>query len=341
MSDAADMMTERRHHFSVFDRTAMLMSWVLACALFLSVGWLTMAPDDPLGAVSVLTRDGAFMMIVQIAALAGVVSALATIIAGQRLTDVGTFAVALGLALVSLRGGTAEYLLMQGAAVSATSERALAVRFAIEALGWFLVTVVAVLVASVVQRWCFGSLEDDATSAGHPPGGEIPTLAGCDIPQLSESWLAVSAGRQTAPRDGLKHTLTVIAVGLAAMAVLSFGLSSRSIRHGQTCFVVAASVCIAVYIAYRSVPVRSVLWCILGVGMTALIGYVWALVRPAVPGLPPNIPSCHFLRILPVQFISVGTAAALALFWYVYTPPSDTSTSRREGPPASPVKGRR
>lgn len=351
MSNVANTMTGQRHHFTMFDRTATLASWALAGALFLTVGWLTMAPDDPLGAVSFLTRDNALMMIVQLAALAGVVSALATVIAGRRLTDVGTFAVAIGLALVSLRGGTAEYLLLEGADASgaspppmyigATFERSLAVRFAVEAVGWFVVIAVAVLVACVVQHWCFGSSEDPDPSAGGAPRGEAPTLAGYDIPRLSANWLAVSPDRQTAPMEGVKHTLTVVAVTLAAMAVLSFGLSSRSIRHGQTCFVVAASVCIAVYVAYRSIPVCSVLWSILAVAVTAMVGYGWALLRPTVASLPPNVPSCHFLRILPIQFISVGTAAAIATLWYVYTPPSAPSASRQSHSQISQAKGRR
>ncbi len=341
MSEVADTMLGHQQHFTMLDRTATLMSWALAGALFLTVGWLTMAPDDPLGAVSFLTRDNALMMVIQIAALAGVVSALATVIAGRRLTDVGTFAVALGLALVSLRGGTAEYLLVQGAEVSATFEHTLAIRFAVEAAGWFVVIVVAILVASAVQHWCFGSLEDSPPPPTRAPHGEMPTLAGYDIPRLSGNWLGVSVDRQTAPMEGAKHALTVIAVTLAAMAVLSFGLSARSIRHGQVCFVVAASVCIAVYVAYRSIPVRSALWSILAVAVTALVAYAWALLRPAVPGSPPNIPACHFLRILPVQFISVGAAAALGTFWYIFTPPSDAGTSRRAAPQISQPKGRR
>lgn len=341
MSDVANTMMGHQHHSTMLDRTATLMSWVLAGALFLTVGWLTMAPDDPLGAVSFLARDKALMMVVQIAALAGVVSALATVIAGRRLTDVGTFAVALGLALVSLRGGTAEYLLVQGVEISATFERTLAIRFAVEAAGWFVVMVVAIFVASAVQHWCFGSSEDSSPSSTRAPHGGTPTLAGYDIPRLSANWLGLSVDRRTAPTEGAKHALTVIAVTLAAMAVLSFGLSARSIRHGQVCFVVAASVCIAVYVAYRSIPVRSALWSILAVAVTALVAYAWALLRPAAPGLPPSVPSCHFLRILPVQFISVGTAAALGTFWYVYAPPSDTSTSRRAAPQISQAKGRR
>ena len=108
--------------------------------------------------------------------------------------------------------------------------------------------------------------------------------------------------------------------GLVAIGVLSAGLSSRSIQHGQECVVVAAGVCIACYFAHRMVPVQSTLWSILAVGLTALAAYLWAGVRPAGSGLPQNIPSSHFLRVLPLQFISVGTAAAIAMFWYMYAP---------------------
>jgi hypothetical protein len=115
------------------------------------------------------------------------------------------------------------------------------------------------------------------------------------------------------------------------MSVLSFGLASRNIRHGQVCFVVAASVCIGTYVAHRTNPVRSAFWSILAVGILSVVGYAWASVRPETPQLPPNIPSSHFLRILPIQFVSVGTAAAIAMFWY--TAPAVASTAGKEGSP--------
>jgi hypothetical protein len=341
MSDAANMMTDYRHHSGVLDRAATLTSWALAVALFSTVGWLTMAPDDPLGAVSVLTRDRALVMISQIAALAVVVSALATVIAGKSLADVGTFAVALGLALVSLRGATAEYLLVQDADASGASHRGLALRFAMETVGWFGVALIAMFVASLVQRWCFNASADRFASAGRGTGAPAPTLAGYDIPRISAGWLGVSLSRQTAPKEGLAHMVTAVVVGFAAMGVLSFGLTARSIRHGQSCFLVAAAICIAVYIAQRAIPVRSVLWSVLAVGLLALLGYLWAFLRPASPGLPPNVPASPFLRILPVQFIAVGTASAVGMFWYVCEPPADAGTSRRSAPQRTPVKGRR
>ncbi|MGD2111025.1 MAG: hypothetical protein PVI86_16735 [Phycisphaerae bacterium] len=340
MSDAADAMTEQWHQPGTLDKTVTLASWGLAAALFLTVGWLTMAPDDPLGAVSVLTRQGAIGMIVQIAALGGVVGALATLIAGRRLPDVGPFAVALGLALVSLRGGTAEYLLLQRADLPGKTENALAVRFALGALGWFLVLAVSVLVSAAVQRWLF--TDSVAAPVPNKPNerDRHPTLAGCDIPRLSTHWLPTDRARQTRPADGVKHMLIVAAIALAAMSVLSFGLSARTIRHGQTCFIVAASVCIGVYVAYRSVPVRSALWALLAVSLITLTAYVWAALAPQAPGSPPNVPSSHFMRILPVQFVSVGAAAALGMFWYVYAP-QPLADASRTAPPASRPKGRR
>ncbi|MGB2987458.1 MAG: hypothetical protein WBE26_16460 [Phycisphaerae bacterium] len=326
MSHASSTIMSERPQLSLLDRAATLSSWVLAAALFLTVGWFAMEPDDPLGPVSMLGRHGAPMMLIQAAALAGVVGGLATMIAGRRLADAGTFAAALGLAVVSLRGGTAECLLVQGADVSTSFERGLALKFALEAVGWLVVMCVALVVSVLVMRWCFKESDDP----GPAPADAAPsrsrlsiTPAGCDIPRFSSRWFGVPLDRQTPPADGVKHTIIATGVGLAAITLLSAGLSSRSIQHGQVCFVVAAAVGLGTYFAHRMAPVRSALWSILAVVLIALMGYVWAAVRPAVAGLPPSIPSSHFMRVLPIQYISIGTAAALAMFWYVYVPVFD------------------
>lgn len=321
MGDAPSTMMVERPEPSLLDRAATLASWVLAGALFLTVGWFALEPDDPLGPVSVYARHGTLMMLFQAAALAGVAAALATVLAGRRVVDIGTFAAAFGLAAVSLRGSTAEHLLVRGADLSDTLERGLAFRFAIEGVGWFVVIAVAIGVSAIVARWCFGpagGADRDRTVSRSVAA--YPMLAGYDVPWLPARWLGGVDAEQTPIADGVRHMLITAAVGLAAMGVFSAGLSSRSIQHGQVCFVVAAAISIGTYAAYRILPVRSAFWTILAVGLVALVGYLWAMVRPTMPGLPPNIPSSHFLRILPVQFISVGTAAAVATFWSVCVP---------------------
>ncbi len=318
MSDVPVSLGIDRPQLGLVGRLATLTSWALAAALFLTVGWMALAPDDPLGSVSVLTRRGGLTMLVEAAVMAAVMAALATVIVGRQLPDVGTFAAALGLAVVSLRGATAEYLLVHNSSAVEWTERALAWRFALEAGAWFIVLIIAAGIVAPVTHWCFGRSKQ--RPAGVKDGFSTPIAASSDFPGVSARWPDVRGGAQTPAGDGVRHMLTAGGVGIAAMALLSTGLSSRVIQHGQVCFVVAASVCIATYVAYRVIPVQSALWSILAVGLLSLAGYIWALARPPVMGLPPNIPSSHFMRVLPIQFISIGVATAVATFWYVYVP---------------------
>lgn len=337
MSDTAETLMVERPQLSLTDKVATLTAWALAGALFLKVGWFAMEPDDPLGTVSVFGRAGALSMLIQTAALAGVAAGVATLIAGRRLADVGTFAVALGLVLVSLRGGTTEYLLMRGAETSSSFEHTLALRYAAEALGWAAVVIVAVMVSAAVMRWCFGHSAKSGTSTIDLGTIATEAHAGFDIPRLSCGLFGIHPDAQTPAATGLKHTALAVGVGYAGVVVLSAGLASRSVQHGQSCFVIAGASCIAFYAAYRVFPVRSPLWSILAVALVAVGGYAFAALRPATVGFPANIPVSQFMRITPIQFICVGTASVLAAFWAIHLPPLDT----RHGSDSTKTKGAR
>ena len=354
MTDAIETTMIPKQHLSLFEKTVLLSSWAVVGALFLTIGSLVMEPDDPLAAVSMLTKRRAILMVVQTAALSAVAAAIATVIAGRLLPDVGTFAAAVGLAAVSLQGGTTANLLAGSASDSVSASGWLAAKLAVESLGWFLVVAAALSMSGVVTRWQWaahlrwavcrlfglarGQEEDgrnDASSARcnrFARCNRVPMLAVSDIPRFG-SLLTPDAGSSTTgggrymcrtnPVAGLKHTFVAGVSALAAMSILSASVTARSIQHGQSCFVVAASVCIASYIAWRLVPVRSALWSILSVLLLALGGYGWACVSHVIPtagpvvDLPAAITTSAFLRVLPLQYISVGTAAAIAMFWYV------------------------
>ena len=303
---------------SFLEKLATWGSLALAGAVFLTVGWLAVEPDDPLGAVSLLARRGAWMMLLQSAGLAGVTATLATVLAGRRVTDVGTFAAAIGLAIVSLRGKTAEYLLVQGADRSATFTYGLGRELAVEALAWAVVVLVSACVSAWVMRWCYAGIADAEVMAAaersdpSAPGGWM--MAGWDLPLLR----AVCGRGGCAPTplvDGLKHALIVTGACVLAFNGLSAGMAPRAIQHGQVCFVVAAVVYTACYLAHRMVPVRSAAWSILAVMVFSVLGYLWASTRPAALGRPLIVPTSPYLSVLPIQFICVGTAAALATFW--------------------------
>ena len=335
MNDAPCSMTAQRPQLSLLEKAITLASWGLAGAIFLTIGWFALEPDDPLGAVSLLMRHGAIMMLLQAGALAAAAAAVVTAMAGRSLAEVGTFAVAVGLAAVSLRGGTAGVLLIHYVETSPSFERILALNLALESIAWFAVIAVAIAVSACVARWCFAKDHCGEEPPDDPRGIAVRTMAGGDAPGVGVRFLGASPQQQTLLTDGIKHILVATATGLLTMSVLSAGLSTRSVQHGQACFMVAASVCIACYVAYRFVPVRSPLWSILAVPLIALVGYLWASVRPNEVGLPPSFPPSHFLRILPIQFISVGTAAAVMMFWYLYDPEHHADT-RRSPQPAKP-----
>jgi len=308
-----------RHPLTLWDKTLALGSLVAAAAIFLTIGWMTVEPDDPYGAVSLLAHGNALFMVLQAAGLAAVTAAVATIVAGRRLPDVGTFAVAVGLAAVSLRGETTASLLVKQADLDAGFQRMLALKFALESVAWLAVILVGVFVSAAVMRWLFTPPTSSAgPSADHAESGTW-VLAGFGLPFIGDHVLRAPARCYTPPKQGLIHTVVAAGSALVVMAILSAGLSSRGIEHGQACFLVAVSVLVATRIAYRVAPVQTPLWSILAVGLFAAFGYVWSGIGAPPPGLPAHMPVSPFLRVLPVQYVAVGTAAGLAMFWHLQT----------------------
>ncbi len=338
MSQTHDTIRLHRFGAELLDRITVSAAWGLGVALFLTIGWTAMSPDDPLGPISLLAKGDGLFMFIQAAALAAVATSLATVIAGSRLPEIGTFAGALGLCVVTLRGATAEYLLVHGADTSESFERMLAIKFTAESIAWFLVVLVLIAAATWVAHWCHQSGPEESSKLADDRGAPSPILAGTDFILMRRARYSQQSSDGTPVTVGIRHTIIATGVGLATMAILSAGLTPRMIQHGQVCFVVAASVFAGTYFAYRSAPVRSALWSISAVGCMAIVAYVWAALRPTITGLPPNIPSSHFLRILPIQFIAIGTASAVASFWYVHSSTTHHETfshhPKREKKPA-------
>jgi hypothetical protein len=141
-----------------FDKFILLVALAIGVALFVTVGWMALAPRDPHGAVSLVTATSPLAVILQATLLVAVAAVVATVMIGTKLPDVGVFAAALGLALASLQGNTSAYLLISVAGGDRGAERALAGKLAIESVVWFLLIVVAIAVSGAVMRWCLGWL---------------------------------------------------------------------------------------------------------------------------------------------------------------------------------------
>lgn len=274
------------NHLTFLDKLALWVSWAAAAGIFLTLGWMAMAPDDPYGAVSLLQRSSSTSMWFQAAGLAVVASAVGTILVGRALPYAGPFAAAIGLAVVSLRGRTAESLLI-AARASELGTSGLAIQLLYESCAWIFVMVLAFLMAAAVMRWCY-------------PG----TLPHENVPIVRSNGLPLAAFAPIAA-----------VIGLLAFAIIGAGMNSREIRHTQVIFVVAAAIWLGCFFAYRIVPSRHIHWYMLTVLLMCVAGYVIAAMQRDSENLPLAVPPSNFLRVLPIQFVAVGAAACIAAYW--------------------------
>lgn len=324
LSEYSGAYMEHRRHLSVIERLFALLAWFVAGAILLTVGWLAMAPDDPQGAVSLLSRRQPGIMFLESMALAAVAAVAATVIAGRLLTDVGTFAVAVGLGAVSLQGGTASYLFWEAQRNATMTVSGLASKLIAESLSWNAVVLVSLMVSGCVVHW----LRDRRAMELE---GEM-LWAASDIPIGRSS--RTSAQPSTTVTAGLKHTVIATLIGIFAVAVLSSGVNARSVTHGQSCFIVAAAMWMATVLAFRMAPVRSALWSVIALIPITILAYGWAAMFSSTPAIPVNLPPSHFLRILPIQFVSVGAAVAISTSWSVVFPRATTlaDASQKQSP---------
>ncbi len=285
MTDAVSHAHDHHHHLTLFEKLSVWAGWFAAGAIFHTLGWMAMAPHDPLGAVSLLARSNPTAMLLQAGGLAVVAAVVAVVLSGRKIANAGPFAAALGLVVVSLRAETAEYLLLLSAQSAPTALRTLAVSLAFESLAWFLVILATFGASGLVMRWCFGSSPD--------PNVE---------------------GAPSSVRSGLLHMSATAAIALLAYTVLSTGAEKRAIQHGQVCFVTAASFWIGCYFAHRFVHVRGIFWTLLSVPLAAFVAYMVAGFRGVDPGLPSGIPSASILRALPIQFVALGSAGLIMAY---------------------------
>ncbi|HRX83496.1 MAG TPA: hypothetical protein P5572_00590 [Phycisphaerae bacterium] len=323
---------------SLVDKILLVAALAITVALFLTIGWMAIAPDDPQGAVSLVTHSGSVLMVLEAGLLAAVTAALATVMIGNKLPDVGVLAAAVGFAFVSLQGGTAEYLLIAATGGDSGTERGLAAKLAVESVVWFALLVVAMLVAGAVTRWCSSALQRVA-GLGEPgsTGAGLEDLAITECPGLARLIVPANVKPQDSANrwNGVRTTAVMVFAGLVLYSILVSGTSPHMIRHGQTCFAVFAAFYLGGWVARRWFPTRTAFWGILAVPITLLLGYGWTVFAGRAAGRYThlaNIPGSDFLRALPLTFVSVGTIAAILAHWFVH--PGEARAPRDPGPSA-------
>ena len=296
----------------LLDRLVALVTWGIAIALFFTIGWRVLQPANPRGAVSLLTCSYPALMVVQMAVLATVVAALATLLVGRKLADAGVFATCLGLAMVNLRADTLESILINLADRAAETRPHIAVSFLLEAVVWSALVLLTMLTCGLVLRWCFGRSQADGS-------GALSTMAVADLPLISGWFLAdADDGRAERVRSGLWHTLCTAVIAFALIGVLSTGSPAPAIEHGQVYFSIIAAFFLAGYFAHGRFPARTPLWTCLSVPVVSMAAYIWVMLVGSGKGagVPPNIPYSTYLRALPLEYVMLGTLGSMLAFWW-------------------------
>lgn len=323
-----------------FDKFLLLAALSIAVALFLTIGWMAIAPEDPRGPVSLLTHRHALAMVLQAGLLSAVTAAIATVMIGVKLPDVGAFAAALGLAFVSLQGQTAAYLLMDAAGDGNAGARALSGKLAIEALAWFAVILVAVFTSGLVTRWCAGLVRGSSqgTAAGHAcSGADAVNLAASECPLLCHV-VARGVGVERVQRwNGVRTTAIMTVAGILLYGILVSGSRPHMVRHGQTCFAVFTAFYVGGWIARRTYPARTAFWGLIAVPLACVLGHAWTMLAGVPAGRYAHlasIPGSDFLRALPITFIAVGTLGVLTTHWTIEPAAPAERSSKQSSAPA-------
>lgn len=317
----SELMSSHSLHLPVrlrlSDKALLTLAIGFSLALFLTVGQVVLTPQDPQGAISVLTHAHPVLMLIESAGLIAVTAAVATLLIGSRLPDAGIFCAALGLAVAVVQKDTAAYLLITA---GESSDRSVALGMAIETVLWSALFLAAILVSGWVMVFCG---RGGAGGAGGNDSADdrfsSDDMAVSDLGRLSKS-IGVT------PRSGfdigqVKITLLVAACATLLFAVLVSGSSPRVVQHGQTCFALFAAFYIAVWITKTlGMSPSTPLTVLAAAPLSAIIGYIWAMLQPGGAGRLAHlshIPSSVFLRALPLTYVSVGVIGAMVGYWTI------------------------
>ncbi len=288
------------------DKLRALLACAVAVVLLRQLGWLVARPADPEMAVTFTTSGRAVLAIWPALTVLTVVTALAgMIIAGKRLPEGGVFAACVGLVGLELRGGSMQQLLTYVGTNQAAGRRALMINLGIDALLWAGVIAVAWVAVAMAHRWLWPPGEEPE------PGEAVPRPSARAA--LAASW-----------KLGWQGLVVTTVVGALVVWLTVERNREAVVMRGQVIASVAAALYLGAMAARYFTHSPDIRWCALAALLVALIAYLlgylnadlgWARegrqLYAELPGTPPHA----LVRPLPVEYLAVGVAAALAGYW--------------------------
>lgn len=273
---------------------------------WLFVGWLR--PDDPLAAVAVVNHPHPWLMVVLLAGLSVLLAGVTGVgLAGGR-PYAGLVAVAVGWAVLRVRGGGIEAFVFQWAP-QATAEAGRSVPFLmlmLETLIWSGMGLLVVATCQWLQARRSPFDHHRPTEPEATPGHARPAHKG-----------TVAGPAETAGWWELRRTVLCAALAVIVICLASGPVTSRP-QAGQPLFAIALGFFVGALLAQAIKPPAHLGWCFLAVPLVALIGYGLACCHPGLGmqfvSLPNPVPNL-LARALPIDYLAAGLSGCVLARW--------------------------
>lgn len=305
-------MASHPPHVGFVEKLRVALACGVAIVLLRTVGWLVAEPIDSLmpvtftgQGVSVLSAWPALLVLTSVAAMVG------TAIAGPRLPEAGVFAAGIGLASLALRSRGMQMLLAYRGAVDAEARRSLMITLAGDCLLWATVLAGAWLAAAVARRWLWSGNGPDA---GGSPADGTGTPSGPLTKPASQM-----------AKAGWPALIVTTVVGACVIWLTISRTPVATIARGQVIASVAGGLFLGAMVARYFTSIDRAYWYGLAAPAVGLIGYLLGYINAgmgwaAEEGYPyfaklATTPPHDLVRPLPIEYVSVGVAAAIAGFW--------------------------
>ena len=309
----------------VVRRTRYLFAITVSALLFWYLGWHLVAPPPEVSGISLLiwTRSSGLFIAVGLVFLIMLVSAICTLLVHPDSPHMGLFCALIGLAGLSIRGGTSTMIIRVAQVSGAPGYANTSLALAVECVQWAILFLIAEMFVRMLHDRFFANIHWlSRTGPGHTSESLNKFAATREAVGVS---LAVSQALKTATlRRRIAAPIAVAISGVIAYVLLYVLLQTP--LKGQVffaCFVAFFGSTALSYLAFPRVPALAFL---LAVPLTAAVGYF--LGRNDM-GIYPGYGGSFFTRALPIDFIATGVPGAIlgyytAIQWSLH---SDDSTS--------------
>jgi hypothetical protein len=300
----------------VFRRTRYAVAVAISAAVFCTLGWQFASPAPQLGGISLIAWEshgwiGGVVLVLLLLAM----TAVCSLLVHPDSPHMGLFCALLGMAGLSIRGGTIHNLIEYAQRpflvpqLPAITYAKLADLLAIECMEW----AVMVLIAEVFARL----LHDRFLTNTHWITRSGPTLEGNGVPQVGTAMgvsLTVSRAMRT---SNLKRRIAtpVVMVYSGAIAMLLLYVLMQSQAKGQVlmaCFVAFFVSTMCGYLIFPRIPIAALM---LTVPLVAEAGYLYG--RNMVPMYPGHA-SFFAMRALPIDYFTAGVPGAILGFYSAF-----------------------